>query len=66
MALYSQGLAKQRKLRKIYSFTFQEYESLYSSMGFEKEGLLRQSIRQGNKYYDHWILSLLKEDWLSR
>lgn len=32
-------------------------------LGFQKEGLLRQSFRQGDRYYDHWLLSLLKDEW---
>jgi len=32
-------------------------------LNFQKEGLLRQSFQQGNRYYDHWLLSLLKDEW---
>lgn len=32
-------------------------------LGFQKEGLLRQSTRQGDRFYDHWLLALLQEEW---
>jgi len=38
---------------------------LLKRLGFQQEGLLRQSFRQGDKYYDHLLLSLLKEEWQS-
>lgn len=34
-------------------------------LGFRKEGLLRQSVCQGNVYHDHWLLALLKAEWAS-
>jgi len=57
------------KLNRIEAIVYPENRAslrLLERLGFQKEGLLRQSTRQGDKYYDHWILSLLKEDWLSR
>lgn len=36
---------------------------LLERLGFQKEGLRRQSLYQAGKYYDHWLLSLLKADW---
>lgn len=33
-------------------------------LGFQQEGLLRQSFHQGDRFYDHLLLSLLKEEWL--
>ena len=35
---------------------------LLERLGFQKEGLLRQFFRHGKQYYDHWLLSLLKEE----
>ena len=29
---------------------------LLQHLGFQKEGLLRQSTRQGERFYDHWLL----------
>ena len=36
---------------------------LLERLGFQEEGLLRQSFRQGDRYYDHLILSLIKDEW---
>ena len=36
---------------------------LLERLGFQQEGLLRQSFRQGDKYYDHLLLSLLQDEW---
>ena len=36
---------------------------LLERLGFQEEGVLRQSYRQGNRYYDHLLLSLLKDEW---
>ena len=36
---------------------------LLERLGFQKEGLLRQSFRHGEIYFDHFLLSLLKEGW---
>jgi ribosomal-protein-alanine N-acetyltransferase len=38
---------------------------LLESLGFQSEGLLRQYFRRGENYYDHWLLSLLKSEWMS-
>jgi len=38
---------------------------LLERLGFQQEGILRQSLRQGSQYYDHWLLSLLKDEWQS-
>ena len=36
---------------------------LLERLGFQQEGLLCQSFRQGDKYYDHLLLSLLQDEW---
>jgi len=38
---------------------------LLQRLGFQQEGLFRQSFRQGDKYYDHLLLALLKGEWRS-
>lgn len=38
---------------------------LLERLGFRKEGLLRQYFRRGDTFYDHWLLSLLKVEWMS-
>lgn len=35
---------------------------LLARLGFQKEGLLRDYYYQSEKFYDHWLLSLLKKD----
>ena len=36
---------------------------LLQHLGFQKEGLLRQSTRQNDRFYDHWLLALLHAEW---
>jgi len=57
------------KLNRIEAFVYPENDAslrILERLGFQKEGLLRQSFRQGKLYYDHWLLSLLKAEWSSR
>ncbi len=37
---------------------------LLERQGFVREGLLRDVLCRDNVYYDHWLLSLLKREWL--
>jgi len=37
---------------------------LLEKLGFQKEGLLRQYFRQGDVSIDHWLLSLLRAEWV--
>jgi len=56
-------------LNRVEALVYVENEAsirLLERLGFQKEGLLRQSFRQGDTYYDHWLLSLLKAEWTSR
>lgn len=53
-------------LNRVEALVYPENEAsirLLERLGFQKEGLLRQSICQGGVYYDHWLLSLLKAEW---
>jgi len=36
---------------------------LLESLNFQKEGLLRDYYFQNGKFYDHWLLTLLKKEW---
>ena len=36
---------------------------LLAKRGFQKEGLLRDYYYQRGKFYDHWLLTLLKKEW---
>ena len=56
-------------LNRVEALVYQENDAsvrLLERLGFQKEGLLRQSFRQGDTYYDHWLLSLLKMEWTPR
>jgi len=35
----------------------------YEHLGFQREGLLRDTVRVGNKYWSHFIMSILEEEW---
>jgi ribosomal-protein-alanine N-acetyltransferase len=39
---------------------------LLERLGFRKEGMLRQYFRQGGVYYDHWLMALLRSEWVSK
>ena len=39
---------------------------LLEKLGFGKEGLLRDYYHQAGSFYDHWLLSVLKKEWISR
>ena len=56
-------------LNRVEALVYPENEAsirLLERLGFQKEGLLRQSIYQGGVYYDHWLLSLLKAEWSAK
>ena len=36
---------------------------LLARLAFQKEGLLRDYYYQNRRFYDHWLLSLLKKEW---
>ena len=53
-------------LNRVEAMVYPENEAsmrMLERLGFRKDGLLRQSVRQGEAYYDHWLLSLLKAEW---
>lgn len=35
----------------------------YEKIGFEKEGLLRDSTKFGNEYWSQWEMSMLEDEW---
>ncbi len=37
--------------------------SIYESVGFSKEGLLRQAMYHNNKYCDFYVMAILREDF---
>lgn len=41
------GLAGARKIRKLYAFIFPQFEEMYQSAGFEKEGILKSHFAAG-------------------
>ena len=38
-------------------------EHLYDSIGFRKEGIMKNAGRQGNDYFDLQMRAILKEEW---
>jgi RimJ/RimL family protein N-acetyltransferase len=38
----------------------------YEKAGFVKEGLLRDSVRMGNEYWNLWEMSILESEWLGK
>lgn len=41
------GIARERKIRKLYAFIFPQSEKMYRSVGFEKEGVLKNHFVVG-------------------
>jgi len=57
---------KKMELNRIEAIVYPENTAslrLLKRLGFHQDGLLRQSFRQGDKYHDHLLLSLLKDEW---
>jgi len=38
---------------------------IYQRVGFKKEGVLRQAMYRNGRYYDFWVMGLLRSDWLA-
>ena len=36
---------------------------IYQRVGFKKEGVLRQAMFKNNRYFDFWVMGILREDW---
>ncbi|MBL7050880.1 GNAT family N-acetyltransferase [Candidatus Woesearchaeota archaeon] len=56
---------KELKLERISSRTFHSNKASYGlllRMGFKQEGIARKDIFQNNKWYDHLMFGLLKEE----
>ena len=39
---------------------------LLARVGFQKEGLLRDYYYQNGRFFDHWLLTLLKKEWYAK
>ncbi|MBD3290699.1 GNAT family N-acetyltransferase [candidate division KSB1 bacterium] len=39
---------------------------IYSSVGFKKEGVLRQAMFRSGEYHDFWIMGMLQKEWQRR
>lgn len=66
-AMLSYGF-EQMGLNRVEALVYIENEAsirVLERLGFQKEGLLRQYFRRGDTYYAHWLLSLLKAEWMS-
>lgn len=35
----------------------------YENIGFKKDGLIRDSLKNGNEYWNLWEMSILEEEW---
>lgn len=58
-------LGLHRVWTEIYDFDEKKL-SLYKSLGFEQDGLLRESNFHKGKWHDSRIMTLLAKDWVSR
>ena len=38
----------------------------YEKVGFCKDGLLRDTVRVGEKYWSHYVMSILEDEWRAR
>jgi RimJ/RimL family protein N-acetyltransferase len=47
---------------EIYVFD-EKKKSLYDSLGFKVDGILRQNYFHDGKYWDSWVLSFLADEW---
>ncbi len=59
---------KELGLNRIYSYVWTDNEkmiNLNKSVGFKIEGLLRKDIFSHGEYRDRYIMSILKEDYMS-
>ncbi|NOZ62173.1 MAG: GNAT family N-acetyltransferase [Calditrichaeota bacterium] len=36
---------------------------IYQRVGFQKEGVLRQAMFKNNRYFDFWVMGILREEW---
>ncbi len=39
---------------------------IYNSVGFKKEGVLRQAMFRSGAYHDFWVMGMLQRDWLRK
>lgn len=39
---------------------------IYQRCGFEKEGVLRQAMYKNGRYFDFWVMGVLRENWLEK
>jgi len=37
----------------------------YTKVGFKKEGVMRQENFRDGRYWDTWVMAILRDDWLS-
>ena len=39
---------------------------IYQRCGFEKEGVLRQAMFKNGRYFDFWVMGVLRDEWLKK
>ena len=47
----------------VYSFNPRARRRVYEKAGFRREGILRDSIRDGEGYADDILMAILEEEW---
>ena len=54
-------------LNRIWCEVFQNNQAinLYTKLGFKQEGVIRQSVYKNNQYLDSYILSMLRDEYIS-
>ncbi|HLR21438.1 MAG TPA: GNAT family N-acetyltransferase, partial [Tissierellaceae bacterium] len=60
---------KEIGINKIYLFTEVENKSaqkLFERVGFKKEGLLKEDIKNGNEFADRYVYGICKEDYYNK
>lgn len=50
---------------KVYSYNPRAVH-VYEKIGFKHEGVLRERVLYGKKYYDDYIMSMLRREWLRK
>ena len=61
VSVFSILRSEEREL-DVYSFN-PRAEKAYLKAGFKKEGILRDSILDGDKYADDILMAMLEDDW---
>src|SRR5262249_36130569 len=50
---------------RVYEFNERGIRS-YGRVGFKKEGVMRQDVFREGRYWDTWIMGMLRQEWLAK